>query len=565
MNKYVKFLYTKEVFVPVILIGTGAFLRFYNLNWGSPFYFHPDERNIVSLVLKSSLSDPESLLKGTFAYGNFPVILTLLLKPLFQPFFQLLNVVDTFAQTVVILRTISASFSILTLVIIYLCARFWSQKVALIALFLATFSTGFIQQAHFGTFDGFVAFASITIFYFLLKYLKTKRVLFFYLSLLLVAIGTAAKINLLVLSIFPFTALGVNNLKKKINWAYIIGHFIVGLIILMSLTALLSPNYLTPEFRNSLIYERGLVTGITPVFYTQSFYETTPIVFQFLNIMPFLINPLLTIIFIPSFLYVVYRAVKIKNVPYLILTAFFLILFLPQAFLHAKWTRYMVPTLPFAYLIIAVTLSSSSEALAKSRSNNSAMKQFSNFFSSRSFGLAQGGQARTILISAILVTSAIFSLSYFITTFVQPDTRVAASVFAKNNISQNSSALTEPFDLGIIPFNNSFPGIPSADFYYLDSESAAIEELKTKTEHAEYIILPSQRLLRSRLLNPKKFPNGHGFYSLLTNEAMGYQKIYETPCDIFCKITYLGDPVFRFEETAAVFDRPTVMIFKKIK
>ncbi|MBU3978923.1 hypothetical protein KKE68_04460, partial [Patescibacteria group bacterium] len=59
------------------------------------------------------------------------------------------------------------------------------------------------------------------------------------------------------------------------------------------------------------------------------------------------------------------------------------------------------------------------------------------------------------------------------------------------------------------------------------------------------------------------YPNGHDFYSALFAQTNGFQKIYETPCDIFCKITYLNNPVFSFEETANVFDRPTVFIFKK--
>jgi hypothetical protein len=50
---------------------------------------------------------------------------------------------------------------------------------------------------------------------------------------------------------------------------------------------------------------------------------------------------------------------------------------------------------------------------------------------------------------------------------------------------------------------------------------------------------------------------------MLFTGNLGFHKIYETPCDIFCRITYLNDPIYSFEETANVFDRPTVFIFKK--
>ena len=65
-------------------------------------------------------------------------------------------------------------------------------------------------------------------------------------------------------------------------------------------------------------------------------------------------------------------------------------------------------------------------------------------------------------------------------------------------------------------------------------------------------------------MNKNKFPIGNKFYKNLLNGDLGFKKIYETPCDIFCKIIYLGDPVFSFEQTTNVFDRPPVFIFKKI-
>lgn len=78
------------------------------------------------------------------------------------------------------------------------------------------------------------------------------------------------------------------------------------------------------------------------------------------------------------------------------------------------------------------------------------------------------------------------------------------------------------------------------------------------------MILPSQRLLKTRLLDKKDFPKAYVFYQNL-RDATGYKKIYETPCDIFCTITYMGSPVFSYEETVNVFDRPTIMIFQHEK
>lgn len=543
----------KNEYWVAILIIIGAFLRFYNLNWGAPYYFHPDERNIVDLVLKSSLTNPQSLLKGTFAYGNFPMILTLIIKPLFLLFFHLSKIVDTFAQIVIILRFISAFFSILALYFIYLCGKFWSEKTGLLALFFSVFSTGLIQQAHFGTYDGFGAFCAITIFYLLLRLIKTKNLLYFYLSIIVLCLGVATKINLIILAIFPLGSLLYVFKKHKNRIRALPLHAGLGVLILALLTIALSPNYLTVEFKNALIYEQGLVRGSVPVFYTQSFFGTTPIIFQFLHILPFLINPLMTIIFIPAFFYILIKGLKTKNKSFLLLNSYFLILFFPQAFFFAKWTRYMVPVLPFMYLIVAIALT---DVIARSETTKQSLKNT---------GLPRSLQSLAMTIT--LLACVLFGISYFITAFVRPDTRVAASNFAGENIPRGARILTEPYDLGIMPFNGLSTNIVPFNFYEFDTTSPEATEsiLANALSNSNYIILPSQRLLRSRLLNKDKFPKGNSIYSLLTNEALGFQKIYETPCDIFCKIAYLGDPTFQFEETATVFDRPTVFVFKKIK
>src|SRR6267154_347750 len=49
----------------------GACLHFYNLNWGTPFYFHPDERNIASAV--AQLQFPHHMNPQFFAYGSLPI------------------------------------------------------------------------------------------------------------------------------------------------------------------------------------------------------------------------------------------------------------------------------------------------------------------------------------------------------------------------------------------------------------------------------------------------------------------------------------------------------------
>jgi hypothetical protein len=234
----------------------------------------------------------------------------------------------------------------------------------------------------------------------------------------------------------------------------------------------------------------------------------------------------------------VYKTVKSRSKNYTLLLIAFLALFL-QAFFFAKWTRYMVPTLPFVYVIIAVVVGEEWGRLIKKHK------------------IAKGALFLTAFFSLV------FLFSYVKTVLFDTDTRIQALNFALLNIPQDRKILSEVYDLGILPFNTYFPSITLFNFYNLDS-SKDTNPYPALSSY-DFIILPSQRLVHTRLEKKDIFPNGHEFYSRLFSGRLGFDKIYETPCDVFCKILYLGDPVFNLEETANVFDRPTVFIFKKTR
>ena len=101
------------------------------------------------------------------------------------------------------------------------------------------------------------------------------------------------------------------------------------------------------------------------------------------------------------------------------------------------------------------------------------------------------------------------------------------------------------------------------DFYSIDVDDRMNETLESKVSTAEFIILPSQRVLKSRMNNPTIFPRGFAFYNDLLNNKRTFKLVYKTSCNLICQIAYIGDPIFDNEETITVFDRPTVFIFKK--
>lgn len=531
MKKIIKL--AKSNFVFLILV-IGFLIRTHNLNWGAPYYFHPDERNIASLLSQDPLYDfPSYLSKGTFSYGNS-------LTNIFQiPKILITNAkpdVDLFILSTLITRYASAFFAISTLFVLYKTGCIFSRKTGAIAIILGTFSTGLIQNSRFGTFDTFITFSIFLSFYFSLLLVKTSKLKYLYYACLAIILAASAKItSLTFLPIILLSFLIVAKGKSKKRLLYTIP-----LILIFAIIPILSPYYATKDFSNLLQYERGVVTGSLPVFYTQSFHNTIPIVFQFTDIYPFLINPLIVFLFLISFISCVIFYIRKRDKKILITLIAFLILFIPQSILFAKWSRYMLPTLPFIYLIVAIFFSTMLSI--KNRLYNKALN---------------------ILLVLTIIISALHSLSYLLIT--SESSQISAFEWSKNNIPNQSSIVSEQYDLGILPFNQFFTRITLYDFYGAEDSITAKRDISSFLDNAEYIILPSQRILKSRLNNKSLFPIGNKFYSSLYFESGDFRKVYETECDFICKFVYFGNPIQRSEETTSVFDRPIVTIYKRIR
>ncbi len=562
-----KHLFNKNIIIILILTLIGGFLHFYNLNWGAPFYFHPDERNIASSV--AQLHFPSHMNPQFFAYGSLPIYVIYFTGLATNYIISILTNQPTqldpnFAQAILVSRIYSALLATLLIPLLYLIGKKLSEKndsAGLLAAFFATASVGFIQFAHFGTFEMWLTFFSTLLFWSCLQMIRKNNLEYCILLSLIFGVLVSVKVSSLALLPIPifvilFTAFQHSGntkhfafLKNKHAILMSLLRFLKNMclfIFLVTLTFIVTNPYFIfdqKDFISSMQYESGVALGTTNVFYTANFQNTVPGVYQLLHVYPFLINPLMTVLLLGSFCYVCFVAIKKRNPNYQLLVAIFLILFASNAFLYVKWTRYMVPTLPFIMLMIALALNALTQT-------NRHLAKLLNF---------------EIII--LIFLNCLVAFSYFKVAFIDIDSRILAVLFAQRALPQNAQILSEPADLGALPFQEAFPHFDTFNFYELDNNSmdATEGQLQEKIANAQYIILPSQRILQSRLENPQKFPKGYVFYKTLLNGGLGYKKIYESPCDAFCTIAYLGDPIYWWEQTASVFDHPTVMIFKKEK
>lgn len=553
----------KTLLILSVLVVIGSFLRFYNLDWGAPYYFHPDERNIASSV--SQLQFPSNMNPHFFAYGTLPIysiyFVGLIMNSFSSCHLSLVTCLSaealakadrvSFEDAILIGRTFSALFSLLLIPLVFLIGkRLHSEKTGLLAATLITFSTGLIQYAHFATFELWTTFFSV------LLLLLSLREVFKPDKMNILAVSVVAGIliaikatNILLLPI-PFIAIGIGLFKirkKQIKKFHLFGRFLVSFLFVLLITSLIflltNPFVFLAmkDFLGTMQYESGVALGTLPVFYTGEFYRTIPILFQLLKVFPFLLNPLLTVLGVISFFYGLFLLFKKRSPEILLLVITLSVLLFPQAFFFVKWTRYMVPTIPFFIVLGSLFLMSMCEIKKVKFIANSIM---------------------LITVAATLV----FGASYFVTAFVEKDTRVAASLATKKMFPGATPILSEMYDMGIVAFNEHFSNIILFNFYDLDSPSpeSSTKILNEQLPAYEYLILPSQRILATRTGHKEKFPQGYLFYQELQTDKQKFQKIYETPCTIFCQITYLGDQVFRFEGTANSFDRPPLQIYKII-
>jgi len=100
-------------FLIIFIVLSSIFTRFYKLNWGNDYYFHPDEGNMASALSRLQINnlDPKF-----YAYGQFPLYLGFFTLKIF-------NISNSFSNSIFILRFYAALFSILSIGLLYFLSQ----------------------------------------------------------------------------------------------------------------------------------------------------------------------------------------------------------------------------------------------------------------------------------------------------------------------------------------------------------------------------------------------------------------------------------------------------------
>ena len=496
--------FAKVVFIVLVLIL--IFTRFFNLDWGNGYFFHPDENNMVASVLQMN---SKNLNPNFFAYGQFPLFLTFFTTPKHD-----------FPTIILTLRFWSAVFSTLSVFFFYLISLkiFKSQKSRLILILLIIFCPGLIQLSHFGTTESILILVLAINIFLSLKLLEKIKYQYIVLAALISGIGLATKISALIF-ILPILFSLFFQFKKSTKKIKIFFLLFLFLSLTFIFSFIFSPFNLIDfnSFLSATKYEIGVANGQIAVFYTRQFLNSTPYIFQFQKIFPYTIG-------LPVLLFSLFALffIDFKNTKNQIIFFSVLIFFLYQGQLFVKWTRFMSPIF-FIFPLLATFF------ISKFKNN--------------------------LVVFVLVLISIIPGLVFFQKYFYQ-DIRIQASDWMLKNIPINSKILSESGNVVDLPVKNSNLDITNFDFYKLDSNLESQTKLISFLDNSDYIFIPSRRVFKNQ--NNKNFPNSQKYYQSLFSPNSTFSLIKQ----FSLSNSFLLNPE-NGEETWSVFDNPTIRIYKK--
>jgi hypothetical protein len=550
-----------------------VYSRFIGLDWGLPYPMHPDERNMANAIQQLSCEFSifnfqfsnlkECFNPHFFAYGQFPLYLGYLIVYFLKFFDGDMGFPISFQEATISLRIISAVASILNVFILLKIVElfYWSKSksfrftlsFALCALIFAL-SPYAIQFAHFGTTESLLMLFYSLIIYLSMRLLERRTTYAVVWLGFVSGLAVATKVSSAIFLIVPIATL-ISKAKIQKYKSKLISDFVIpakagiqtkitifkmklidwipsyeGMTLLtftfLLLTSLFtlafSPHNLINfhDFSSSIRFESDVALGKVLVFYTRQFFNTISIWFQLTKIFPYVLGwPMFILGSLGILGGLGWKDKKINLLRFAIL-----VYFIPNAFLFAKWTRFISPVFPLI-LVLAILF------LLKIRIN---------------------------IIKIIIIILAILPGLAYLSIYQNPDVRFQASEWIYKNIPENSYILSETANVIDIPMSNRTMkqlnnyNVISFNFYDLDENPELQIELKNHLEKADYIFVPSRRIFANH--PKKKYPMLNQYYNDLFNGKLGFIKVAEFSAG-------LNDE--QAEETWTVFDHPVIRIYKR--
>lgn len=558
-------------------------LRLTSIDWDHSQHLHPDERFLNMLINDMSLPtnfkeyldpaisplNPRNNNRNFYVYGNAPITLNKILT-------ELLNN-EGLHEIALTGRVLSALADSTIIFLIYKIIqlleknlnkkhKFINKNTKLWACLTYALLVLPIQQSHFFTTDTFVNLFSFSSFYFALKYHFDKKFKWIIGAGIFAGLAIGSKISgifiiPLVIALIGLAHLSlIKNKKTLFKQILVISSILLSLALITYFSLRICSPYLfadanwlnlllSPEFIQDL-KELKSWEGYDVWFPPAIQWINRPLTFGITNMAMFGMGLVsFTASIIGIFIWIKNSIILFKsNTSSIKFFSLLMILILGWLFSFLGYyalqftqtVRYYLLAYPFLAIFAGLSLSST-------------INKF---------------KLNAIWTSFLVICLTIWPLM-FVSIYIQPHSRVKASVWIYNNIPANSLILTEHWD-DSLPLN--FP-----DFYqryrtyqlpvFSQDNQIKWQEIDNLLNKADYYILSSNRAWGSISRVPNKYPRMSKFYQDLFEGKTDYQLVAKFSS--YPSLEYLGLPITLddswSEEAFTVYDHPEVYIFEKDK
>ncbi len=549
-----------------------------------------------------------------FVYGTFPIFLTRLIA-------EFLNQAG-YGEIHLLGRVLSALFDLSTVLLIFLIGRrLYGTRAALLgALFLAA-SVLDIQQSHFYTVDTFTNVPILLAFWYALDIADRKHWQAFIFAGAMFGLALAGRINIapfvavivaasLLRAWLQATHSSIPNdapeslheenpsatpSPKRDSWSDTLARAMGGLVIAGLCTLIVfriaqpyaanGPHFLSPtlpeldfsgglvnfgfdvalswaggvnsHFANSMSYINELVSGRADYPPGHQWTDRTPYLFPFQNMVLWGLGLPLGLVAWAGFALAAYRLLRYREWQHLLIVVWVGITFAYTGQQWVKTMRYFLQIYPFLALLAGY-------CLIQLWDNVSRLTRFA--------------QLASLLVALVFLTTIGYTLFWagaFTSIYTRPVSRVAASLWIFDNVPRGAVLANEHWDdplplriAGKDPFGGMYRGLPiempgdDGLMHWYDEDTP---EKRTQAirwlNHADYIILSSNRLYGSIPRLPMRYPMTTKYYEWLFDGTLGFDKVAEfTSRPQLFGIEINDDNA---EEAFTVYDHPKVLIFKK--
>ena len=566
--------------LPVLILAAG--LRFAGLDWDNGYYLHPDERFMVMVGTDTTWPDsigqyfdsatsplnPYNTKHGTFVYGTFPLFLTKAINTYLDR--------DYYGAAHLVGRVLSALSDIGTVALAaWIAKRFFGRWAGIAAGFFLACTMLNIQSAHFFTVDAMSVFFATATFAAAVKAWDRQSFGWFAVAGLMCGLAGASKPNYLIAA--GFLTLPVLEMIRLHGWHSLIPRFggddndddgrafpVVPATALAFLVAFWTFRIAQPyafagpdiwsikldsRWLKDLDYWRTAQGGFIDVKSSIQWIGRTPMLYIVDNMVRWGMGPPLALAALAGLAMTGVGILRARHWPSWWMlgmagwTAGQLLLYglnLVQA------QRYLLPIYPFLVVFAAGTMA----WLARWRWPRS---------------LPRWARPGPWLIG-ITVAYTLFYAVAFTSLYVRPLSRVEASEWIYRNIPAGSAVTSEYWD-DALPMR--LPGEDAGQYTYIQldlygyegPDSTKLSTLIGQLNAADYIILSSNRVIKSVPRQPDRYPMATRYYEMLLSGELGFDLVADfkqTPRLFGISLDDSGA-----EETLTVYEHPYVRIFKK--